>query len=178
MNAFAEWLSGTSPSVYLQRHEAWVIPTLQSVHIIGIGIVVGSTSMMTLRLLGLIGMDQSLLQIQRRFGPWLTGALCVMLATGGLLVVAEPVRELVTLSFWLKMILVAVLTAIGIVFQRSLRRREQRWEQTVARRTSVQMIAVQMIAVLTILILACIIILGRLIAYDHIWGLWSPATKA
>ena len=23
-----------------------------------------------------------------------------------------------------------------------------------------------------------IIILGRLIAYDHIWGPWSPATKA
>jgi len=28
------------------------------------------------------------------------------------------------------------------------------------------------------LIWVCIIILGRLIAYDHVWGSWSPATKA
>ena len=34
------------------------------------------------------------------------------------------------------------------------------------------------LAILTFLIWACIIILGRLIAYDHIWGSWSPATKA
>jgi putative copper export protein len=89
MNDFAEWLSGTQPSIFIQSHEAWMIPVLQSVHIIGIGIVVGSVMMMALRVLGRINMDQSLLQNQRRFGPWLTGALSVMLATGGLLVRAR-----------------------------------------------------------------------------------------
>ena len=33
-------------------------------------------------------------------------------------------------------------------------------------------------AVLTCALLVCIIILGRLIAYDHVWGHLSPATKA
>jgi hypothetical protein len=33
-------------------------------------------------------------------------------------------------------------------------------------------------AVFTFLIWTCIIVLGRLIAYDHIWGSWSPSTKA
>ena len=33
-------------------------------------------------------------------------------------------------------------------------------------------------AILTFLIWVCIIFLGRLIAYDHVWGSWSPATKA
>jgi hypothetical protein len=38
--------------------------------------------------------------------------------------------------------------------------------------------AVRLAAVLTFVLWGCIIILGRLIAYDHIWGHLSPATKA
>ena len=150
-----------------------MIPVIQSLHIIGIGIAVGSALMMTLRVLGWVGMDQTVLAIQRRFGPWLTGALCLLLASGGLLIVAEPVRELVTLSFWLKMVFVAALTALAVAFQVSVRRDDQQWEQALVRRRSVRLTAL-----LIFLVLGCIILLGRLIAYDHIWGHLSPATKA
>jgi hypothetical protein len=34
------------------------------------------------------------------------------------------------------------------------------------------------LAMLTLLIWVGIIILGRLIAYDHIWGAWSMSPKA
>jgi hypothetical protein len=34
------------------------------------------------------------------------------------------------------------------------------------------------VAIVSFLIWVSIIILGRLIAYDHVWGSWSPATKA
>jgi hypothetical protein len=83
------------------------------------------------------------------------------------------VRELVTFSFWLKMLLVAVSTVLAAAFQSSLRKHELRWEETLVKRRSIQGLAI-----LTFLIWLCIIILGRLIAYDHIWGPWSPATKA
>ncbi len=129
--------------------------------------------MIYLRILGLAGMDQTLRQTANRFLPWLTGALYVMLATGLLMVVGEPVRELVTFSFWLKMSLVAISTLIAVFFQISLRKHEQRWEETLVNRRSIQGLAI-----LTFLIWVGIIILGRLIAYDHIWGSWSPATKA
>jgi hypothetical protein len=150
-----------------------MIPVIQSLHIIGIGVAVGSTLMMTLRVLGWVGMDQTVLAMQRRFGPWLTGALCLLLASGGLLIVAEPVRELVTISFWLKMVFVAVLTVLAAVFQSSVRRHDQQWEQVLVRRGSVRLTAI-----LVFLVFGCIILLGRLIAYDHIWGHLSPATKA
>lgn len=173
MNDFAVWLSTTWPSVLIQNHEAWMIPVIQSLHIIGIGIAVGSTLMMALRVLGWVGMDQTLLATQVRFGPWLTGALCLLLASGGLLVVAEPVRELVTFSFWLKMAFVATLTSLAVAFQVSVRQQEQRWEQTLVSRPGVRLAAI-----LVFVVLGCIILLGRLIAYDHIWGHLSPATKA
>ena len=150
-----------------------MIPVIQSLHIVGIGIAVGSTLMMTLRVLGWVGTDQTVLAVQRRFGPWLTGALCLLLASGGLLIVAEPVRELVTFSFWLKMVFVAVLTVLAAVFQASVTRSQDRWEQGLVRRRSVRLAAV-----IVFVVLGCIIILGRLIAYDHIWGHLSPATKA
>jgi hypothetical protein len=171
LNDFAVWLSTTLPSVFIQNHQVWMIPVIQSLHIVGIGIAVGSTLMMVLRVLGWAGMDQTVLAIQRRFGPWLSGALCLLLASGGLLIVAEPVRELVTISFWLKMAFVAVLTVLAAMFQASVRRRE--WEPALVRRGSVRLAAV-----LVLVVLGCIIVLGRLIAYDHIWGHLSPATKA
>ena len=113
---FAEWLSTTSPSVFIQNHNGWVIPTIQSIHIIGIAAVFGSVFMIYLRILGWAGMDQTLRQTTSRFGPWLTGGLWLMLATGILMVIGEPVRELVTFSFWLKMFLVAVSTVIATRF--------------------------------------------------------------
>jgi hypothetical protein len=173
LKQFAEWLSTTFLSVFIQNHNSWAIPTIQSIHIIGIGVVLGSVFMIYLRILGCAGMDQSLRQTTVRFAPWLTGGLWLMLATGILMVIGEPVRELVTFSFWLKMSLVAVVTLIAIVFQMSLRKHERRWEETLIHRRSIKGLTI-----LTFLIWACIIVLGRLIAYDHVWGSWSPATKA
>ena len=167
MKQFAEWLSTTFPSVFLQNHNSWAIPTIQSIHIVGIAIVLGSVFMIDLRILGWAGTDQTLRQTTNRFGPWLKGALWLMLATGALMVIGEPVRELITFSFWLKMFLVALSTLFATVFLRAVHKHEHRWEE--------KRLAVKLLAVLTFLVWACIIILGRLIAYDHVWGSWSPA---
>ncbi len=173
MKQFAEWLSTTFPSVFIQNHNSWMIPTIQSIHIVGIGVVLGSVFMIDLRILGWGGTDQTLRETTSRFGPWLTGALCLQLATGILMVIGEPVRELVNFSFWLKMFLVAVGTLIAVIFLIVVSKLREEREETLVQRRSIKSLAV-----LTFLIWLCIIILGRLIAYDHVWGSWSPATKA
>lgn len=173
MNDFVQWLSATAPSLFLQIHEAWTLPVIQSLHIIGIATAVGSGLMIALRVLGWVGTDLSLEATQRRFGPWLTGALLLLLTSGGLLIVAEPVRELITISFWLKMCCVAILAVVSVAFQRSVRRNGAQWEHVISARP-----VVRLAALLTFVLWGCIIILGRLIAYDHIWGHLSPATKA
>jgi hypothetical protein len=170
---FAEWLSLTVPSVFIQNHNAWLIPAIQSIHIVAIGIVMGSVLLIDLRILGWAGTDQTLGQTTRRFAPWLTGGLCLLLATGILMVIGEPVRELVTFSFWLKMFLVALSTAIALVFLTRVRKREAEWEETILGRRSTKWMAI-----LVFLIWVFIIVLGRLIAYDHVWGSWSPVTRA
>jgi len=163
VHQFALWLASTPPSVFIQEHNAWAIPAIQSVHIVGIGLVMGSVLMIDLRILGLAWTDQTLRQTSSRFGPWLTGSLWLLLVTGLLMVVGEPVRELVSFSFWLKMALVAVGTVVAVAFQRALRREEGG--------------SMKMLAIITFLVWIAVIFLGRLIAYDHVWGSWSPAPR-
>jgi hypothetical protein len=170
---FAEWLSQTSLSILIQTHNAWVIPTIQSIHIVTIGIVLAAVLMIDLRILGWAGRDQTLRETTNRFGPWLSYGLCVLLVTGVLMVVGEPVRELLSFSFWLKMSLVAVGAFSAAVLQITLKNNEQHWEQTLLARRSVKSLAI-----VTLLIWVCIVILGRLIAYDYVWGSWSLSPRA
>jgi hypothetical protein len=156
--------------VLIQTHEAWVVPTLQSIHIAGIGVVLACVLMMSLRVLGYAGADQTVLQTQHRFGPWLTGALWLLLGTGLLMIIGEPVRELVTFSFWAKMTLVAIGVVIALVFQWSVRTSGPDWEDEVGARTPVKILAVA-----TLAIWLAVVFLGRLIAYDHVWGSLSPS---
>ena len=172
MIQFTDWLARTSFSLAIQTHE-WVIPTIQSIHIVAIGVVLASVFMIVLRVLGWAGRDESLLETTARFGPWLFGALCVMLATGLLMVVGEPARELFAFSFWLKMFLVAVAALIAAMFQIAVRRNETHWENSIIKSRSTKSLAI-----FTLLIWIAIVILGRLIAYDHVWGSWSHAPKA
>lgn len=172
MRDFALWLATTSPSVFIQEHNTWAIPAIQSVHIVGIAMVTGSVLMITLRILGLTWTDQTLRQTTRRFGPWLNGSLWLLLVTGVLMVIGEPVRELVTFSFWAKMTLVGIGTIVAVIFQRSLRRHERDWDERLLHRGAIKLMAVG-----TLLVWMAIIFLGRLIAYDHVWGSWSPAVN-
>jgi hypothetical protein len=166
---FAHWLAQTRVSLVIQTH-FWVIPTVQSIHIVAIGIVMSSVFMMDLRVIGWAGTDQTLGQMTRRFAPWLWGALGALFVTGGLMVIGEPVRELLSLSFWLKMSLIIVSAAVAGGFQMTLRQNNGDWEQSfVNRRTT------RCLAVVTFLVWCTIVILGRLIAYDHVWGRWSLA---
>ncbi len=127
--------------------------------------------MVVLRILGWAGTDQTLRQTADRFGPWMIGALCLQLVTGIVMIIAEPVRELVNFSFWTKMVFLAVGTVLSGIFLLALPNHEKRLEALVNRRS------IKSLAILTFLIFLSIIVLGRLIAYDHIWGSWSPATQ-
>ena len=171
MKAVAHWISVTPVSVLLQKNEAWFMPAVQSIHIAAIGVVLACVLMMTLRIFGYACVDRTVLQTQQRYGPWLTGALWLLLTTGVLMIVCEQ-RALTTFSFWAKMTLVAVGALVAWAFQRSVRRHEEAWGDAMAARGSVRTMAI-----MTCLVWIAVVFLGRLIAYDQIWGPLSP-TKA
>jgi hypothetical protein len=156
VTAFANWLAATPASVWIASHD-WVIPTVQSLHIAAISIALVSAFMIGFRVLGWISSDQTLEQTSARFLPWLAGSLVVLLVTGGLMVLGEPARELLAFSFWLKMCLIVVATLLT-------------WRAGCSQ--------MKPLTIVTLLLWIFVIFLGRLIAYDHIWGSWSGSMKA
>lgn len=97
----------------------WVIPLLQSIHIVTIGVVFVSSLMIALRVIGTMRTDEPFPIVWRRFAPWMWYGLVVMVITGVFLVIGEPVREFTALSFWLKMSLLAIAVISTFVFGRT-----------------------------------------------------------
>jgi uncharacterized membrane protein SirB2 len=125
---FCAWLSDTPLSQYIQD-TFWMIPTVQTVHIVSIAIVMTSMAMLDLRLVGITGRRQSLTEVGSRFLPWAWVALVVLACSGTILIIAEPGRELINRVFWLKMSLLTAVVILTAFFQMMLRRRKGFWEQ-------------------------------------------------
>ena len=163
MRELAEWLQATPVSVTIQSVR-WVVPLLQSIHILTIGIVFVSSLMIALRVLGQMRADEPFAAVWARFAPWMWGGLIVMAVTGAILVLGEPVREVTALSFWLKMALIVIAVTSTALFGRSLR--------PAALAAPAQFsVAAKTGAVALVVVWLTIIFLGRAIAYDtEVWG--------
>jgi len=72
----------------------------------------------------------------------------------------------------LKMFLIVVGTIVAAIFLRTLQKNEQSWEDAITQRLSIKLMAI-----FTFLVWLAVVVMGRLIAYDHIWGAWSPAQR-
>ncbi len=167
VHGFAGWLATTSASDTV-KSVSWVIPLVQSVHILMIGIVFVSCLMIALRVLGVMRTDEPVEAVWRRFAPWMWSALVVMAATGITLVVGEPEREFGAVSFWLKMALVAIGVTGTALYGRSLR-------SAAVGVPAVQPVSTKAASVLIVILWLAVIFLGRAIAYDkQVWGSLSP----
>ena len=155
---FATWLQATPLSIGIQS-TGWLIPLLQSIHIVMIGVVFIAVLLLSLRVLGLARADEAPSALWSRFAPWIWRAVTVLALTGAVLILSEPVREFTATSFWLKMALLAAGIAAVAVLGRSLRQDAP---------------ASRPLAVLTLVLWLAVIFLGRAIAYDvEVWGALS-----
>jgi hypothetical protein len=156
---FCSWLELTHFSQILQNVE-WIIPAIQTVHILCIGAVISAALALTLRQFGLLAADQPLARASSAFLRVIWLALPVLLVTGSLLVVAEPNRSLGSPAFQLKMALLVCVVSLLIGYQRRFARVTASGPQTVvgSRRGEATAIA-------ALFLWVCIIFAGRWIAY-------------
>lgn len=115
------WLYASPLSTAI-RDILWVIPTVQSIHIIAITVLFGSALVSDLRLAGVLASDEPLRGVVRRYYPWMRNALIVLLFTGLIMIIAEPDRVLVNTTFWLKMALVVTAFTLTLLLRRPLLR--------------------------------------------------------
>ncbi|WLH81701.1 MULTISPECIES: DUF6644 family protein [unclassified Pseudomonas] len=144
-----------SPLSTAIRDILWVIPTVQSIHIIAITVLFGSALVSDLRLAGVLASDEPLRGVVRRYYPWMRNALIVLLMTGLLMIIAEPDRVLVNTTFWLKMALVATAFGLTLWLRRPLLRAPDNGDPR----------PIKALAWLSIGLWCVVIICGRWIAY-------------
>lgn len=112
LDGFQNWLDQTTISGTI-KNVTWIIPVVQSVHILAISVVMASILLMNLRTVGLLGYIESTRVFFDRYLPRFWISLLVLLATGLLLIVGEPQRTLQNPVFYTKMTLLIV--SIGVV---------------------------------------------------------------
>lgn len=93
LDNFCDWLERTPLSQAIQG-AGWIVPTVQTIHILAIAAVLSSALMIALR-------------GDTRLRPVIWWTLPVLLATGITMIIGEPVRSLENPVFQLKMALLA-----------------------------------------------------------------------
>jgi hypothetical protein len=159
LQRFCDWLSTTNVSVAFQSAN-WFVPTVQTIHIISIAILLTSVYVVSFRLIGVTRGGQPLAVLVAKSTPWVWITLCVLLGTGILLTITEPARELLNWVFRVKMLMVVALAGILLVLQTRLRRSPEYWTETPRRR-----LAARAIGIAAVIIGAGIVTAGRWIAY-------------
>jgi hypothetical protein len=106
LTAFAVWLRATPFSIAIASHD-WIIPAVQSLHIVMIAALIGSVLVINLRLLGLIETGQAVRALMDHYLPVVAVSILVLALTGAVLIIGEPTRALFRITFWIKMALVA-----------------------------------------------------------------------
>jgi putative copper export protein len=161
VRAFAEWLYETGPSGAIHS-TLWLIRLLQATHLLTAGVAVGSGVMIALRAIGWQRADEPFEAVWKRFAPWLTASLGVMIATGIAQTLGDPVREFTATSYWVKLTLL-----LGCVVGTWLLARAARRAQPASGFSS----AAKLVAVALVLAWLALPLLGRMIGYDlAIWG--------
>ena len=156
---FCDWLAATSVS-QLFANLNWFVPTVQTVHILCIAVVVITLGMLDFRLLGLTRRGPPVEVMAGKFIPWTWRALVVLLLTGILLTITEPNRELMNGAFRLKMLMVLVLVFLTLAVQRANAREPGYWSASPGRKR-----LGGALGLVSLILCVSIVAAGRLIAY-------------
>jgi uncharacterized membrane protein len=159
MQALIQWIMGTSASKTI-ANVAWIIPAVQTIHILAISVVISTMAMLDLRLLGLTAKRYTIRAVADRFLPWMWLSVIVLLITGVILITGEPDRALGNWVFQTKMALLIAVLAISWGFNRVLKRDLTAWD-----RDSRHKAAAKVTGLVSLLLWIGIVVCGRWIAY-------------
>jgi hypothetical protein len=154
-----QWLEQTSIGTTI-RESLWLFPIIETVHIFGIILLVGATSILDLRLMGLAFRDESVSKLAGRFIPWASAGFLIQVTTGLLLFSSEATKMYVNAGFKVKMILIAIAGINALVFHSVAYQSVGKWEHD-----PVGPLSARAAGLISILLWFGIVAAGRWIAY-------------
>lgn len=125
--AFFHWLTQTYIGQEMQGN-AYLFPTVEALHVMGSAALVGSTSILSLRLAGLFWTDVPVSKIVKQFLPWAWFGFGCQVITGTLLFMSEATQAYANVIFQVKMALILLAGIIALAFQQTVYRRVKTWD--------------------------------------------------
>jgi len=111
------------------RESPWLFPTIETCHVLAIVTVVGSITILDLRLLGFASRESSVTDVMSDVLPWTWGSFVVAAITGSLLFTSKAVEYYNDGPFRAKMVLLALAAVNMAIFQRFTQRSLPGWDQ-------------------------------------------------
>jgi hypothetical protein len=147
------------PIAVAMRHELWLYPIVEIVHITGFVILVGSIVVLDLRLLGL-SRALRVSMLTRHVVPWSVAAFVLIVPTGLMMFMAHASDFITNRAFQLKLLLIMFAGINAAAFHVGVYRSVARWDEQ-ARPPAAARLHAAASLLLWISVLAC----GRLLAY-------------
>jgi hypothetical protein len=145
--------------VHLLSNVPGLPPIVQTVHLLGIAVVMGSVVLVDLRVLGLALPSQGVQELTRRLMPWLWWALPAMVLSGLPFVFARPQRYFSNPVFGWKLALLVPAIALAVILHVVTVRHPAYWQQGTGR------VAAKSVALVSLLLWIGVVLAGRWIAY-------------
>jgi len=101
MQAFGAWLNGTWLHDFA-THYPWVWPTMETIHFLALGLLVGTIGVLDLRLLG--AAKRLPLAPLQQLVPWGVAAFVVNLVTGVVFLAGAPYQYIYNFAFQMKVL--------------------------------------------------------------------------
>ncbi|HUA01021.1 MAG TPA: DUF6644 family protein [Candidatus Aquilonibacter sp.] len=153
------WLENTQVATSI-RESTWLFPTVETIHVLCILIVVGSIAMFDLRLLNLSSRDRSVTEVYDDVMPWTRAAFVGAVIAGGLLFSSSATKYYHNVPFRLKMLTLLLAGLNTAYFEFWTRRSIADWNNAPRTPLSVRLAGGISLA-LWILVVAC----GRWIGF-------------
>jgi hypothetical protein len=99
------------------RDSQYGMPAVQSVHLVGLTVLLAAVLVLNLRLAGVAMKDSPLDWLARQLRPWTSGGLALVILSGVLIFVGTPAKYLASNPFRVKMVAlgVAMLFQFGVL---------------------------------------------------------------
>lgn len=107
LQSFCEWLQNTAVASFISG-STWAFPTIETIHVFALVIVVGTIAIVDLRLLSVASRNRSVSQLSNDVLPITWTAFCLTAVTGGLMFSSKATEYLGNWPFRLKMGLLAL----------------------------------------------------------------------
>jgi hypothetical protein len=159
MLEFCQWLDQTAVGSTI-RQSLWLFPAIETVHLLGMAALVGTITVLDLRLLGWVMPQKRVSEVTARLLPWAWLGFGVQVVTGVLLFSSEAVKIYGNPAFRLKMLFLLLAGIQSLVFQTVVSRKLHAWDD----RPSPPVMA-RVMGMISILLWVAIVTAGRFIGF-------------